>query len=149
MIRFRDDSMGDLFAIPEPAPACAGGMDYRTLVATIVADMLEHAQRVHGLDRFQVSADLSRLVGKEISKAVLDGYTAPSRSEFNAPAWLMPALMHVCRINSYADWLAVTLGGRLALGAAALDSTIVEFDEQIAHLRDKVRGLKNLRRRVR
>jgi len=151
MARSRDVATGDLFAsIPQPAPAEPGSMDFRTRVAILIREMLDAARAADpALDRYEVAARVSRLVGKEISKAMLDAYTAESRDAYNAPAWLMPALEHVCISHLYSNWNADIRGGRLVLGAAALDAEIGQIQEQIEALRERSTGLRALRRRVR
>lgn len=149
--RSRCDTTGDLFAaIPQPVPAEPGSLDFRTRVAAIVSEMLDaiRAADPH-MDRYAVAAAVSRLVGKEVSKAMLDAYTAESRDAYNVPAWLMPALEHVCKSTRYSTWLAEVRGGRLVLGAAALDVEIGRVQEQIADNRERLKGLQDLRRRVR
>jgi hypothetical protein len=146
-----DAVSGDLFAsIPQPAAAEPGGMDYRTRVAVLVHEILDDA-RAHdpGLDRYGVAAAVSRLVGKEVSKAMLDAYTAESRDAYNAPAWLMPALETVCHSHRYTTWLASNRGGRFLLGPAALDAEIGRVQGEMDALREQLRGLQDVRRRTR
>ncbi|RPE81813.1 hypothetical protein [Vulcaniibacterium tengchongense] len=151
MARSRDVATGDLFAaIPRPVPALPGSMDFRTRVAVLVGAMLDDARAADPeLDRYEVAARVSRLVGKEVSKHMLDAYTAESREAYNTPAWLMPALEHACRSHRYSEWLAEVRGGRLVLGAAALDAEIGAAQEQIEALREHVNNLRMLRRRAR
>lgn len=154
MARIRDRAAtaatGDLFAsLPQPAAAEPGSMDYRTKIAVLVGYMLDDARANHGLDRYAVAAAVSRMVGKEVSAAMLYAYTAESRDMHNAPAWLMPALEHVCQTNRYTEWLAANRGGRFLLGAAALDAEIGRLQAEIEGARDHLKGLQELRRRTR
>lgn len=151
MSRRRDVATGDLFtSIPQPVPAEPGGMDFRTRIAVLVGDLLDDA-RAHDpqLDRYEVAARTSRLVGKEVSKAMLDAYTAESRDAYNAPAWLMPALEHVCESYRYTEWLASVRGGRFLLGPAALDAEIGRMQSEMDTNRERLKALQDLRKRVR
>jgi hypothetical protein len=149
--RSSDIATGDLFtSIPQPIPAEPGGMDFRTRIGALVNEMLDDAKAADPeLDRYAVAARVSRLVGKEVSKATLDGYTAESRDAYNVPAWLMPALEHVCHSHRYTDWLAQIRGGRFLLGPAALDAEIGRIQSEMDNQREQLRKLQDLRKRVR
>lgn len=154
MSRRRSDGLtGELFGldqIPQPAPVVPGGMDYRTRVSSIVKEMLDVARaRDPDLDRPMIAAKLTRLTGKDISKAMLDGYTAESREAFNAPAYLMPAIEVVCDSTLYSDWLAGVRGGKLVLGPAALDAEIGRLRNALLDGQAQLKQLSALRRGMR
>jgi hypothetical protein len=145
----RDRFTGDLFAaIPRPAPAVEGGMDYRARLSHLVSEMLA-AAHVAGVDRYEVAARTSRLAGKEVSKAMLDGYTSEAREAFNLPLYLVPALEVACESVALSNWLAETRGGRLVLGAAALDAEIGRMEAELDDQKARLSELKTLRKKVR
>lgn len=151
MSKHRDTLSGDLFAdIPRPAPAVPGSMDYRTQIAHLVSHALDEARRRDpALDRYAIAAVVSRLVGKESSKSMLDGYTAESREAFNLPAYLLPALETACGTTCLSEWLAGIRGGVLVLGAATLDAEIGRVEGEREALNDQLRELREMRRRLR
>lgn len=133
---------GDLFAAPTPLAPAPAGMDYRAAVAHLVGDMLRGAEG----DRYEIAARVSRLVGKDVSKYMLDAYTAESREEFNAPAWLMPALEVACATHLYSSWLATTRGGALMVGRDVIAAELGRVERQ----RDELNAAaKDLRERMR
>jgi len=138
---------GDLFEIPQPVAPMPGSLDFRVLVSELIATMLADAHKA-GLDRHEVAARASRLTGKDVTKNMLDGYTAPAREEFNCPLWLAPVLEIVCCSTVLASWHASVHGGRVSVGAETLDSEIgrVMRERELADAR--LRELKDLRRRV-
>lgn len=138
---------GDLFEIPQPATPTPGSLDFRATVSELISTMLAEAHRA-GMDRHEVAARASRLSGKDVTKNMLDGYTAPAREEFNCPLWLAPVLEIVCSSTSLANWHASVHGGRLSVGAETLDAEIgrVMRERELADAR--LRDLKDLRRRV-
>jgi hypothetical protein len=144
---FSGAATGDLFAIPRPAGTEPGSMDYRRAVSQLIAEMLADAAAA-GIDRYEVAARASRLTGKDVSKATLDGYTAESREEFNVPLWLSPVLGVVCSSVRLGEWHASIHGGRMFVGAAALDAEIGRVERQREAASDRLRELKDLRRRV-
>jgi len=148
----RSDTLtGDLFfQIPRPAPAVAGGMDFRTAVSVILGDMLTRAKAADPeMDRAMIAAKVSRLTGKDVTKAMFDGYTAESRDAFNTPLYLVPAIETVCVSTALTDWLAGVRGGRLMLGPEAIDAEIGRIQTDLESSRERLRELRDLRRRVR
>lgn len=145
----RADSLtGDLFAIPRPAAPIEGSMDYRRIVSNLISQMLADAA-ASGIDRYEVASRASRLSGKDVSKAMLDGYTAESREEFNAPLWLSPVLETVCSSTVLTDWNADVRGGRFLVGAETLDAEIGRLSQQIDSAHAQLKQLRDLRRRAR
>lgn len=144
----RDRVTVDLFEVPRPAAPVAGSMDYRPVITALVGQMLDAAAR-HAKDRYQVAAEVSRLAGKEVSKYMLDAYSAPSRDEYNIPAWLMPLLESVCETHDYSVWLAGVRGARLSVGADALAAELGRIDRQRDELASQARAIKGQLRRVR
>lgn len=134
----RDDRTLDLFEVPQPAAPLPGAMDYRTTVCGIVAQMLKDAD----VDRYEIAARCSRLTGKEVSKYMLDAYTSEAREEFNAPAWLMPALEVACSAYLYTNWLALVRGGRLLVGREVLTADLGKLEKQKAEVERLIRELK-------
>lgn len=146
MARAKDDRTLDLFDVPQPAAPLPGAMDYRSVVCGIVTQMLRDAMaREPEIDRHDIAARVSRLTGKEVSKYMLDAYTSEAREEFNAPAWLMPALAVACDSLLYANWIASVHGGRLSIGREVLTAELGKLERQKIELE---RLIKNLKSRV-
>lgn len=145
----RSDALtGDMFALPRPAAPVPGSMDFRQPISLLVGDMLKDAHAA-GLDRFEVAARASRLAGRDVSKAMLDGYTSESREEFNTPLWLAPVLEIVCSSTRLAEWHGSIVGGQLLLGAATLDAEIGRLERERQRAAEQIKALKDLSRRVR
>ncbi|MCQ8130531.1 hypothetical protein [Methylomonas rivi] len=56
-------------------------------------------------DRYAVSAEVSRISGKDVSKNMLDAYASPARIEHSLPFWLAPVLEEVCSSHVLTNWL--------------------------------------------
>ncbi|WP_239947019.1 hypothetical protein [Dyella terrae] len=123
-------------------------MDYRATVCELIAGMLADAHRA-GMDRHEVAAVASRLTGKDVTKNMLDSYTAPAREDFNCPLWLAPVLEVVCKATSLASWHAGIHGGRLTVGAETIDAEIGRLMSERDSTDARLKELKDLRRRVR
>lgn len=151
MTRRRDHLTADLFSeIPRPVPALPESMDFRASLSGLVGEMLARARLADPKkDRWGIAAEMSRLTGHDVSKLMLDGYTAESRDNFNLPLWLVPALETVCDSTDLTCWLAGVRGGRVLLGPEALDAEIGRLRIEEQRRAARRRELENLRRRVR
>jgi hypothetical protein len=138
---------GDLFEIPQRPAPLPGSMDFRPVVSVLVSNMLAGADRA-GIDRHEVAARASRLSGKDVTKNMLDGYTAPGRGGFNVPLWLSPVLEVACESTFLVDWHANVLGGRLLFGAETLDAEIGRLMREREAADARLRDLKDQRRRL-
>lgn len=147
----RDTSTGDLFVdIPRPAPALPATMDFRGELSALVGDMLAEARRADdSRDRYGICAAMSRLTDHDVTKPMLDGYTSAAREAFNLPFWLVPALETACDSTRLTEWLAAKRGGRVLLGPDALDAEIGRLEGEREVVADRLRELRDLRRRVR
>lgn len=144
----RDSHTADLFAVPRPASPLPGSQDYRPVIAGMVGQMLDLAARI-GKDRYAVAAEVSRLAGKEVSKYMLDAYSANSRDDYNVPAWLMPLIEAVCECHIYSSWLAGVRGGQLSIGRDALAAELGRVTRERDELTERQRALKDQLRRGR
>lgn len=137
---------GDLFAIPRPASTLPGTMDFRPAVSSLIATMLDEARHV-GIDRHSVAANASRLSGKDVTKNMLDGYTACAREEFNCPLWLAPVLEVVCCSTVLTSWHASVHGGQVSVGADAMHAEVGRLIRERELVDCRLREMKDLLRR--
>lgn len=148
MPRRVDTLTPDLFAlpvIPQPAPERPGSMDFRTEVAHETGEMI----RESGLDRYEVSARVSRLTGRPVSKAMIDGYTSEAREEFNLCVALVPVFETVCRSVRLTSWAAHKRGGELLIGRDAISAELGRIEEQRSALTERAAMLKDVLKRSR
>lgn len=138
----RDTQTADLFfEVPRPANPLPGSHDYRVQVSALVGEVLKAAPA----DRFHVAAQMSRLVGKDISKHMLDAYSSEAREEFNLPLYLAPALEVASGTHLLTAWLADVRGGRLLIGREALNAELGRLEK----LRDDTGGrIRDIKRRM-
>jgi hypothetical protein len=73
MKRIVDSLSGDLFAsIPEAYPMLPGAWNFRIEIAHVMGEAIRLADK----DRYTIAADMSRLLGREVSVNTLDKYTS-------------------------------------------------------------------------
>ncbi len=116
MKRVQGSVMDDLFEIPLPDQPTPGSSDYAFQVANLVGNMLKECP----LDRYEISAQMSRLTDKDVSKNMLDAWSSAGRPDHNIPLYLVPVLESVCTNHVLTDWLARIGGGRVAFGRETL-----------------------------
>jgi hypothetical protein len=145
MRRAQETATPDFFEVPAPAPAVDGTQDWRADVSGIVSDMLADAA-IAGKDRHTVAAQMSRLTGHEISKAMLDGYSSPARDTFNLPAPWAPVLEFCCDSYALGAWHAAKRGSKLLVGAEAINAEIGRLQRVSDEAARKVKELKALAR---
>lgn len=68
-------------------------------VQPALSHTMSRAIRASGLDRYEVAARMSRLLGWEVTKSMLDSWTAESKEQHRPPAEVLPAFCVVtgCR----------------------------------------------------
>ena len=138
--RGKDTQTMDLFEVPRPAEPLPASMDYRATVANLTAQILKDAEG----DRHIVAGAMSRLTGKEISKAMLDAYTSEAREAWNLPFWVVPALEEACGSHELTNWLADVRGGRLLLGKENLAAQLGRLIRAKEETETQIRRLKKL-----
>ncbi len=68
----------DMFdGIPKAHPMNAGAWRFRTEIAHVMGEAIKACEK----DRYQIAADMSRLLGREISINTLDKYTSEASEE--------------------------------------------------------------------
>ncbi|MFO1418357.1 MAG: hypothetical protein U1E83_06770 [Methylotetracoccus sp.] len=140
MSRARDTATLDLFEIPEPDQPQPGAMDYRSAIAGLVSEAL----RSCALDRYEVAARMSRLMGVEESKHILDAWASDARESHNIPFYKVPVLEAVCETHRLTQWLAGTRGGRLLIGREALNAELGRLERSRDAAQQRIRQLKRL-----
>lgn len=145
MPRASDRLTLDLFEIPE-APTPAGGT--LNFDAAICAALSEQLLRC-GKDRYQVAADMSRLLGREVSKHMLDAYTAESRDAYNFPLNYVAAFEVVTGSFAMTQLLAMQRGCKLLVGEDALLAEMGRIQQAKDELVRRERALKERMREKR
>ena len=140
MRRAADLITGDLFAVPEPAAALPGAMDYGLQIRRLLTDAIKASH----LSSFQISARMSELTGVPISEHQLHTWTAPSREGWRFPLEYLPAFEAASETHMITAFLAGTLGGRLLIGREALNAELGRLERVRDDAGRKIKQLKNV-----
>ena len=115
-------------------------MDFGRQVAHMVSEALKDADG----DRYEVAAKMSRLVGREVSKYMLDAWSSESREGHNVPFYMVPALETACDTHLFTAWLAQKRGGKLLIGKDALLAELGKMERLRDEASRKIRQLKKV-----
>ena len=146
MAKVKDPWTGDIFEIPTVDIVIPGESHYAREISETVALMLAES----GIkDRYQISAEVSRMAEKDVSKHMLDAYCSPARLDHAFPFWLAPIFETVCQSHLLTNWLVAKRGGRVAYGVDALDSEIGKLEmlkeDMLKDINGKLKELKRIK----
>lgn len=123
-----DLKTGDLFEVPQAVAPIAGVLSCRAQIANVMSDALK------GCDRYQVAMQMSKLLGRDISKHMLDAYTAESREEHMPPIDTAIAFDMATEGMSILNFYAQMLGARLVVGRENLNWQLGKLE----HMREEL-----------
>lgn len=89
------------------------GLDANYDISAQLRRWLSVAIKASPLSRYEISAKLSELIGREITKFQLDSWTAESKEGYHTPAAYMPALAFILNDIGGMRILAAPLGIKL------------------------------------
>lgn len=133
----RDQFTQDLFEIPQAASG-AGSLACRIQIAALMSEALK------GYDRYIVAAEMSKLLGREISKHMLDAYTAESREEHIPPLDTAMAFDMATNGFSLINLYAKKIGAKIVVGREAIDAEIGKLERLKQEANSKIKSLKKL-----
>lgn len=137
-MRARDITTLDLFDIPcAPAPV-GGSLDYAIELRCVLSDALKKTPR----SRHDVAARMSELTGQDISKSMLDAWTAESKSPWRFPFEFAAALEAACECICLQELLGRKRGSRILVGEDALLAELGRIEKTKGELACRERALK-------
>lgn len=87
------------------------------------------------LSRYQVAARMSELMGMDVTKSMLDTWTAESKEQHRFPAAYLPAFCAATSSRLPLEIITRATGGFLLPGGDALRSEIQRLGEEIAQMK--------------
>lgn len=144
----RQMSFEEYFVVPTPTevrPGSIAGLDVELRQA------LSRSLKDQPLSRYEVAAKMSEMLGDDISKNMLDAYTAESRETHQISVVRLVAMILATRDYDLLALVAEKVGCRLLVGEEALAAEMGFIDQEIEDLRARRADLKrrtavNLRR---
>lgn len=132
--RVLDGQLG--FAFEPPAPASAPGelAGLEALISGAVATILVGAH-AEGRHRGLIAAEMSVLLGEEVSRAMLDAYASPAREGHKVPMSRFLALIAVTNRHDVLDRILREIGAAVLVGEEVNTALLGSIDRQIAKLK--------------
>lgn len=129
--RFADTLTGDLFAtIPQAFPMTPGSWNFRREIAVVMGEAIKVCPK----DRYQIAADMSRLLGREITANMLDKYTSEASEEYIPNFETAIAFDAATESTALANFHASKLGCRVLPGK---ESPMAELG-RLGHMKDEL-----------
>lgn len=113
----------------------AGSMDIDSRMREMISKELRGCQ----LSRYQVAARMSELVGQDITKTMLDSWTAESKEQHRFPAIFLPAFCEAVGSTRIIQDLGRIVGAFVLPGPEALRAEIQRIEEDISEAQKEKR----------
>lgn len=141
MKRIVDTLTGDLFAsVPQATPMTAGAWRFRSEIAHVMGEAVKTCAK----DRYQIAADMSRLLGREISVNTLDKYTSEASEEHIPNLETAIAFDATTEQMALANFFAGKLGGRVLPGQQILFAELGRLEQMKADIAKQEKAIKKV-----
>lgn len=134
------DQMNLWFEIPAAPQPTGGSLDYDAELRHTLSHMLAQC----GASRYDVAAEMSRLLGCEVTKHQLDSWTAESREPWRFPFGYAAAIETATKSYALTELLTRKRGCRAYYGREAVLMELGKLDQQEEEMRRKRATLKGL-----
>jgi hypothetical protein len=131
------DQLGFVFEPPAPATAEAALAGIEQRICRTVGVMLNSDRR----SRERLAAEMSVLLDEEVSRAMLDAYSSPARTEHKVPMSRFLALVAVTGRHDLLDPLLREIGAAVLVGAEVHTARIGHIKQHIDQLRAEMKQL--------
>lgn len=135
--RAHPDQLGFTFAEPVARTGAAGLAGLEAMICTTVGSILASDSRPREI----IAAEMSILLGEDVSKSMLDAYSSPARAEHRVPMSRFFALVLVTKRHDLMDPLLREIGMAGLIGAEVKTARLGQIDREIARLREEQKKL--------
>jgi hypothetical protein len=140
----RDDATPDMFDVPMPPAPVGGSLDYTKELNHV----LSAAISASGRSRYEIAGRMSELTGQDITKSMLDSWTADSKQDWRFPFEFAAAFEAACVSTCLQELLGRKRGSRILVGQDALLAEWGRVQMAKADLAEKEKALKQRMVRV-
>jgi hypothetical protein len=103
-----------------------------------VAEALSFAKETLQRDRYVVATEMSRLLARDVTKNMLDRYTAPSAEEWRFPLEALPALVSATGDGRLVTIIAEACGYKAMPGEATAVAELVTLELQQRAIKKRI-----------
>lgn len=133
-----DSRQHNLFAA---TPAAAGSLNFDMELRAALSEAIAESQKT----REEIAAEMERLLGSDpnypVSRATLDAWTAPSRTDWRFPLLYLPAFVAATGAHDLLDTIARKCGRMVVTRADAAVAEIGQVDAAMERLKRRRRLL--------
>lgn len=138
MVSSKDIFTLDLFSVPAPAPSDPGSVHCARGIAAAMSQAVKDSPH----DRIEIAARMSRLLGEEITLAMLNSWTAESRDQHIPNFERAIAFDVATEVCALAKFHAAKCGGQFLLGKDALLAELGRLDQARSDIDRQQKALK-------
>jgi hypothetical protein len=141
MRRIVDTLTGDLFAsMPKAHPMNPGAYRFRGEIAHVMGEAIKTCLK----DRYQIAADMSRLLGREISINTLDKYTSEASEDHIPNIETAIAFDAATEQMALANLFASKLGCRMLPGKDSLLAELGRLEQMKGEIAKQEKAIKRV-----
>ena len=141
MKRIVDTLTGDLFSsVPQAHPMTAGAWRFRSEIAHVMGEAVKTCTK----DRYQIAADMSRLLGREISVNTLDKYTSEASEDHIPNLETAIAFDAATEQLALAGFFAGKLGCKVLPGKDSLLAELGRLEQMKGEIAKQERAIKKV-----
>lgn len=134
----RDTATIDLFDVPTAPAPVGGSLDYTRELNHVLSQAITES----GRSRYEVAGRMSELTGQDITKSMLDAWTAESKHEWRFPFEFAAAFEAACESTCLQELLGRKRGSRILVGEDALHAELGRLDIDEARIKSRRAALK-------
>lgn len=139
----RDLDTVDMFEVPVAPAPIGGSLDYVAELCAILAEMITDAMRRGVIrSRYDLAARVSELTGEEVTKAMIDSWTAESKEAWRFPFQFAAAFESACDSHRLQDLLSRKRGTRILIGEDSLLAELGHIHKTRDELTQRERAIK-------
>lgn len=131
------DQMGFAFEAPQAATGEASLAGLDAMISRTVGQILNSDTRT----REVIAAEMTVLLGDEVSRAMLDAYASPARTSHSISATRLLALVAVTKRHDLFDPLVRQIGAGLLVGDEVMTARLGHIEQRIKALQAEKRAL--------
>jgi len=136
-----DTLSGDLFAsIPQAYPMLPGAWNFRIEIAHVMGESIKAASK----DRYSIAADMSRLLGREVSSNMLDKYTSEAAEGHHPSLEVAIAFDAATEQMGLLGMYASKLGAKVLPGKDALLAELGRLEQMKGEIARSERAIKRV-----
>lgn len=138
MKRTPDFLTSDLFSVPQPADLTSPQIDLKVRIASEMARAMKGCEH----DRYEVAMRMSRILGRDVTKNMLDAYAANSKDTHVPNLAFCAAFDAATNSHALLNLLAALEGCRVFVGEEALRAELGRLELAEAEIRKQKTKLK-------